>query len=239
MEPTRPSLAHDELGVDADHAAIEAARGLRAQVLDAVRREPLPPPSARGARVAIAIALGAGFSLATSLWLGVELPVERRPHLIAVSVAGAAFSALLATWVAAGRGRSMLGRSEASLVGVAVFAPGVLLALCFGLPRALGETTTPGEFGGAHAICFALTMVFAAGPFAALAYLRRGSDPSHPRALGAALGTAAGAWGMMLMSLHCAFTSAMHITISHVAPVVVTALVGALAGSSLFGVHAR
>lgn len=228
-----------EQGADNDEVGAARPRpGLRARVLDAVRREPLPPPSARPARVAIAAVLGASFTLAVSLWLGVELP-ERRPHLIAVTVAGAGLCALVATWISAGRGRSMLGRSDASLLGLVLLGPLVLLGFCYALPRALGDTTAPGESGGAHAMCFAFTMLFAAGPFASLAYLRRGSDPLHPRALGAALATAAGAWGTTVMSLHCMFTSAAHVTLSHVGPVVVAALLGALAGARLFGVRAR
>jgi hypothetical protein len=221
---------------------LETARprpALRAHVLDAVRREPLPPPAARPVKVAIACALGAGFSVAVSVWLGLELPAERRPDLIAVTVLGGGAAALVATWIAAGRGRSMLGRSLGALLGVALLGPLVLLGTSFALPRALGETTTPGEFGAAHAICFAYTALFALGPFAALAYARRGSDPLHPRALGAALGTAAGAWGLMLMSLHCAFTSATHVTLSHVGPVVAGAFLGALGGARIFGVRAR
>jgi hypothetical protein len=41
----------------------------------------------------------------------------------------------------------------------------------------------------------------------------------------------------MLINVHCAFTSATHVTLGHVLPVAALAAVGALVGGRLFGVR--
>jgi hypothetical protein len=112
-----------------------------------------------------------------------------------------------------------------------------LLAWCVFGSAVLGEPQVPGASMAAHTACFVFTSLFALGPLVAFAYLRRGSDPVHPRALGAALGAAAGAWGTMLINAHCAFTSPAHVAFGHVLPVALLAAVGALIGGRLFGVR--
>ena len=89
----------------------------------------------------------------------------------------------------------MLGRSRGLLAAVAIGAPLALLAwatIVSGVERGI---VLAGGTMHQHVVCIAFTLLFALGPFAALAYARRGTDPVHPRPLGAALGAAAGAWG--------------------------------------------
>jgi hypothetical protein len=190
-------------------------------------------------RAWVAALLGASLSLALSLYLGAPPTDERRPLFILFTGGGAAILALAATWLAVARGSSMLGRSRTALVVLSVALPAVLLAWCTLGSSALGETPIPGENLRSHVVCFVFTGLFALGPLLAFAYARRGSDPVHPRALGAALCAAAGAWGAMFINVHCAFTSTTHVTLGHVLPVAALAALGALVGARVFGVRAR
>jgi hypothetical protein len=210
---------------------------LRARILQTARSEPSPTRAETRKRGWTAATLGAVASLALSLKLGMPPAQVRAPLSIALVAGGAALFAVVATWLAASRGGSMLGRSRASLVAIAALLPVALLAWCVLGSAALGEPQLPGESMTVHALCFVFTTLFALGPLVAFAYLRRGSDPVHPRALGAALGASAGAWGTMLINVHCAFTSATHVTLGHVLPVAALAAVGALVGGRLFGVR--
>ena len=73
---------------------------------------------------------------------------------------------------------------------------------------------------------------------AAFLFLRRGSDPVHPRASGAALGAAAGAWASVLIHLHCPVAATDHVLLGHLAPVLFLSLAGVLVGRRLLGVRA-
>jgi hypothetical protein len=89
-----------------------------------------------------------------------------------------------------------------------------------------------------HVGCIVVTLLFARGPFAALAYARRATDPVHPRPLGAALGAAAGAWGGALIDVHCKVTTVEHFVVGHALPIVLLSVVGALLGARVLGVRA-
>lgn len=82
-------------------------------------------------------------------------------------------------------------------------------------------------------------MGFAVGPFVAFAVLRRGSDPRRPWLTGAAIGTAAGAWGAAILPLICGFTAPRHMLIGHLLPVVLMAAVGVVLGERLVAVRAK
>ena len=49
-----------------------------------------------------------------------------------------------------------------------------------------------------------------------------------PKLTGAAIGTAAAAWGALALHLVCGFTAPVHMLFGHVLPVAVVALVGAV-----------
>jgi hypothetical protein len=211
---------------------------LRARILDAAKREPSPTRAKEGTRAALAAVVGACVSVALSASIGGPTD-QRRAFIVALAGFGAGVAAAVATWVAAARGSSMLGRSRETLIAVAVVAPLAILGWSCFAASIEGTAHVAGESMHAHAACFAFTLFFAAGPFAALAYARRASDPVHPRALGAAIGGAAGAWGGMLIDIHCAFTSTAHFTVGHAAPIAVLAALGALFGARLFGIRPK
>jgi hypothetical protein len=154
--------------------------------------------------------------------------------LVAIAVGGG-LSALAATWVAVSRGRSMLGRSRGVLWGVAVLAPVAILAWATLVTGYESGVVLAGGTVKEHLTCVAFTLLFALGPFAAFAYARRGTDPVHPRMLGAALGAAAGAWGGTMIDVHCKVTAVEHLALAHALPIVAITAVGALVGARVFG----
>jgi hypothetical protein len=208
---------------------------LRARVLAEAHREPSATRSERLRRVLAAAIGGACFVVVLALSLGVR-GVRPPLALLALALGGGAL-ALVVTWGAASRGRSMLGRSRGSLAGVAVLAVAGPLAWPLAVGGVQGTVPLMGGTPAQHVICFVLTSLVALAPFAAITYARRGSDPVHPRALGAAIGAAAGAWGGALIDVHCSLVTFEHLAVGHAAPIALFALVGALVGGRVFGVR--
>ena len=104
-----------------------------------------------------------------------------------------------------------------------------LLAWVAGFDAKFPEAVFPCPF--AHGCkCLVLTLLLAAAPLAALVFSRRASDPVHPRATGAALGAAAGAWAAVAIDLRCAYGTLEHVAFGHALPVVLLAALGAWLG---------
>jgi hypothetical protein len=200
---------------------------LRARVLSAVEREPVPPRAVGARRRFIAVALGFGSLVLSLSVLGV------RPHGRPSGYIAALFLAWLpiagaATWAGVGQGRSMLGRPASWLLAVAALTPVALLAAWAGVAVAWPSTLHDASGAHQHLVCDVVTLFFSIGPLLAFSRLRRGTDPVTPRLSGAAIATAAAAWGAIAMHLVCGFTAPVHILLGHVAPVVFAALAGAL-----------
>src|SRR6185436_21066517 len=92
------------------------------------------------------------------------------------------------------RGPMMLGRSTRVLVVCAAALPAVVLGWVLAMIAWMQPPCTSPPMHD-HLVCFAIGIGFAAAPLAAMLWARRGTDPVHPGATGAALGAAAGAWG--------------------------------------------
>ena len=199
----------------------------KARVLDAVRR--VPSPTRREVRRGdLGILLAAVVaSLVVFAAVG-GIRVGSRPLPLIVG-SGAAWGAIAAavTALALFRGHSMLGAPRAWLLGGALaIAP--LLALTWAcLPVPSGDAATPHAFGP-DAVCFAVTIALAAGPLYALVRARSEGDPVRPVWTGAALGAASGAWGAVLIDLHCDRVDVAHVLLGHVAPVLLLTAVGAV-----------
>jgi hypothetical protein len=214
---------------------------LRARVLEAVQRESAPSVAAGGRRRARALIWGFGVSLAILVLSLVGGPhAHARPHGYVVALAAAWLPiAVLATWAGVGRGGSMLGRPLAWRIAVVALTPLALLAVWAALaqvwPSTLGDPSGPPQY----AICNVMTLVFAAGPLIAFGVVRRGSDPVSPRLTGAAIGAAAAAWAAVVLHILCGFTSAQHILLGHIVPVVLTTFVGALWTARTVAIRAK
>jgi hypothetical protein len=200
---------------------------LRERVLAAVEREPVAPRAVGARRRVRAVAIGFGSLLASLALLGIR--PQGRPHgYIAVLTLAWLPIASLATWAGVSRGRSMLGRPAGWLVAVVALTPVALLGAWAATAMAWPSTLHDASGVREQAICDVVTLAFSIGPLLAFTALRRSTDPVTPRLTGAAIGTAAAAWGAIALHLVCGFTAPVHILLGHVAPVVVVALAGAL-----------
>jgi hypothetical protein len=214
---------------------------LRARVLDAAGRAPALTRTVGVRRRAIVVARGIAVVAAVGLAAAVHGPEARgRPlEYVAALEALWVLLAVLVTWVAVARGPSMLGRPVSWKLAVAALTPAALLLAW--LPVAVAWPHTLHDASGlrSHAVCIAMTFAFAAGPLVAFARLHRASDPLNPRATGAALGAAAGAWGAVAHGLVCGYTAPIHMTLGHVLPVALLALVGVLVGDRVVALSAE
>jgi hypothetical protein len=136
------------------------------------------------------------------------------------------------TWVVLPPSRSMLGRARGPLLAVAIGVP-----IFVGLWLLLWHTSYVDPYQRVGFRCLALTAATAPWPFALLTHLSRRFEPRHPRLLGAALGSAAGAWAAVMVELWCPLADPAHVALGHVAPVVVLILASALVGGRIFAVR--
>jgi hypothetical protein len=211
---------------------------LRAAVLERARSTPSPDAAATRRSAVIATVAGAAAGVATVFGLGVGLGGRPMPF-VALSAAGWAAIAVGVSLVAAARGRMMLGRPRSLLAFVALACAPAVFAWVMGCTIGWPAVRDAQGTWATHVGCFVWTSILALGPVVALSLSRRASDPVHPRATGAAIGAAAGAWGGVLIDLHCPLTGPLHVALGHVLPVLLYAGLGALVGGRLFGVRAR
>jgi hypothetical protein len=213
------------------------APDLKRRILAAATSEPSPTREQR----ALSSALRAASALAVPLLLfamaGGPRVGPRPVGLVAMTVLGISGIAASALLLAVGRGPSMLGRSRRRLLGSAAIVPVAFLiwkaAVSSGVPHMMDSwPTRPGLR------CFALTALFAAWPMVTLVWERWGSDPVHPRALGLALGAAAGAGAAALVDLWCPVAHLPHLLAGHVAPILLLGGLGALVGARALGLRA-
>lgn len=154
------------------------------------------------------------------------------------SCVGWAMVATLSIWGALARGRSSIGRPRTWLLAITVGTPATLFAMMFGFAVAHPEVTSvhPERLG---LKCLGLTVAAAAFPLVALALARRGSDPVHPVATGAALGSACGASAGVMVEMWCPVATPRHVAIGHILPIIVMAIVGAILGARLIAMRPR
>jgi hypothetical protein len=240
-----------------------SAAGLRARVLRAVRQDPVAPRARESRRRglwigfgfagagAIAVtrsvldrAVGVTSSLAEGrpLWHVVPAggdvePPHRLAYIVTLEIVWTLVS-VGATWAGIARGRSMLGRSVATKLAVTTLTPLALMVTWFGLALMGLQTLEDAPGALLHLHCALMSIAYAIGPLVAFFAVRRGTDPIHPRWGGAAIGAVAGAWGAALYVASCGCTSPAHIALSHVLPVAMLALSGALMGGRVLGLQA-
>jgi hypothetical protein len=205
---------------------------LKARILAEARRQPSPSRAQVVARSAPLLASAVAVPLAVFVAVGAVRMGPRPSLLIATTAFGTLAIALAALWAAVGRGGQMIGRSTLQLVATALLAPAAFFVWKIVWSRQFAHMADavarrPGFR------CLALTIVLAAWPFAVLALLRRGSDPTHPRALGAALGVASGAAAAVLVDLWCPVGYPGHVLLGHLVPIVALGLAGVLVGQRL------
>ena len=212
----------------------EPPSDLRARVLDAVARSPMPDRrQVRLREVGLLIAAGAATCALFAFFGGVRVGPRPMPLVIATAV-GTAVIAVAALWLGVARGKSMIGRPRAWLLATAVLAPLAYLAwkVASTVPFPEMDAAWPERPGWR---CFRLCLYFAAPPFAALLYLRRRSDPVHPRAMGAAIGASVSAAATVLVDLWCPVAHLPHLVLGHLLPMALMAAAGAWLGGLFLG----
>lgn len=213
---------------------IQPPSSLRDRILAEAKREASPPRGKVRAQRRLIVASGIALSLAIFAAMGAMGPLPRS-FLLACAAGWAAVAAVvMASGMA--RGKTMLGMTTRSLsvtaAGLAPLVFGWIALLVFYMKP---PCVAPEPFG--HVVCFSLGILFAAAPFAAVMWVRRGTDPVHPGATGAALGASAGAFGGMLIHLHCPYAGPMHAFLGHVLPIAALATIGAIVGRRLLAVR--
>lgn len=198
-----------------------------------------PSPTRTAARAYGWLVLPSSLIVAATLFFAFDGPRhgQGRPTWFYVaSSIGWLMVATLSVWGALHRGGSAVGRPHAWLVAFALGTPASLFALMFGAAVAHPEVTLihPERLG---LKCLGLTVAAAVFPLISLAILRRGSDPVHPAATGAALGSACGASAGVMVELWCPVATPAHVALGHILPILAMALLGALIGARVIGMR--
>jgi len=212
---------------------------LRDRLMQAVRSEPVPTRTDGARRGALVVALGFAEMAVISLAISHPKTWGRPVAYLDTLVVTWTFVALVVTWIGVGRGRSMLGRSPRSYVAMIVATPMLLLVTAIAAsmhwPATLADASTPFR----HAGCVLGTLALAGGPFVAFARLRRGRVARRPELTGAAIATAAAAWGAVALILVCPFTSPVHMVLGHLLPIWLVAALGWVLGERLVAVRLK
>ncbi len=198
---------------------------LRARVLQAAANE--RAPTRNQVRVRNTLLVISGFIVPVVVffaWGGVR-PTGRPNELMIETAGGAIAIAATVAVIALDRGRSMLGRAGVWLMAAAVVTPILLFFWKFGISSLHdGMTVEWPERKGFR--CLRLSCLMAAWPLVAFVMTRRGSDPTHPRLTGAAIGAAVGACVWVFVDMWCPVAYVPHLLIGHVLPFVGTTLLG-------------
>jgi hypothetical protein len=157
----------------------------------------------------------------------------RPPGFLSATVAVWIGAALVSLWSVVGASRSPTGRPRAWLLAVALGMPVLVLILVVGVSfvasvtasAPLLETHRPGLR------CLVMTVAAAVVPVLGFLFVRRGSDPLHPAAHGAAIGASFGAYAGIMVCFWCPDPSPFHAALGHVAPLLLLALLGAGVGA--------
>ena len=216
---------------------------LKQRVLDAAKQEPSPTRAQHRAKAGLSFAVGTAVALFILFVTGGPELGRRPPILLATTALVLAALATTITLLAMGRfgfgkSKSMTGASTEMLLGAAIISAPVLWLVELAARLAWPPTVVRPATLVSTLICHVCTVAMAACFLVALVRIRRHADPVHPRALGAGLGAAAGAWGAVLIDLHCASNNMVHIALGHILPTVVLVMIGAFLGSKSLSLRA-
>ena len=212
---------------------------LKARILESTRAARSPPR--RAAQLRAWLVLPSSVIVAASLFFafdGLHHGQGRPSWFYVASSLGWMAVAALSLWAAFGRGGSALGRSRIWLTAVVVGTPALLFAMMFAFAVVHPEVTLlhPERLG---LKCLGLTVAGAVFPLLSLAFVRRGSDPVHPVATGAALGAACGAAAGVMVELWCPVAAPRHVAVGHILPIAIVSLLGAMMGARVIAMRSR
>jgi hypothetical protein len=214
---------------------------LKARILAATIEDPAPDRRAVRRRTALSWMAATVFTLLVFGAVGGLRAVERPLPFVLATAGGWAVIAMAVSWACSRKG-SMVGRPLEVLLP-AILATPLALGAWYLVWLERGPSTdlsvpAAAPLGRAF-VCLGVSLVFAAAPFLVIAGRLRATAPAHPRVTLAAMAVVAGTWACVLMDLHCEHVDLAHVTVGHILPVLVMALVGFLLGERLLGVHAE
>jgi hypothetical protein len=210
----------------------------KARLTAELAREPAPTRAALGQRtrvmqglVAVVLAIEFFSAPAHGILLG-QRPVA---WVVATSLAWVVSLAALLYGL---RSRGSLGPPAIVLWGLALGS--IALPYAVGLVGNLVYPATAIAVSGRPGfICLELSIAWSTLPLTAWVFVRQGSDPVHPVALGAAFGAVAACLSGLLVGLVCPFSDPAHIALGHVLPGLIEVGVGALMGQLLIAVRTQ
>jgi hypothetical protein len=209
------------------------APDLKQRILATVQAEPAPTRSDVRARGWLTLGICSAIALAIFAHFGGVRIYDRPSLLVLWTCLGWSVAASAAAAVAVSRGRSMLGRSTASLAILIVATPLALLVWKTAVTLPFGTEMMAPWPGRPGFRCLGLSFAMAVPLLGALVVLRRRSDPVHPGVAGAALGITAGVAAGTLVDLWCPVAYVPHVVLGHIVPLLVVAAFGAWAGRRL------
>ena len=162
-----------------------------------------------------------------------------RPLWFVVGTAlGWALVAAWALWAALSRQGSMLGPSRRWLRTIVIAVPVVafVLMMIWDVFDPERLVPWPNRWGK---LCLRYTLALGIWPLVALLLVRRGSDPVHPGATGAAIGAAVGCATGVLVDLWCPIADPAHVFFGHILPLLLLSVAGVLLGRWLLDLRAR
>jgi hypothetical protein len=214
-----------------------ASQDLKARITASVQQQPSATRPQVARKVAVTLVSAVAVPVIAFLIVGSVRPGPRPWSLILATGAGAFGIALAAVWVAFGRGGQMVGRARTRLLAMTVAAPATFVIWKLLWSSHYDMMDPVPERPGLR--CFALTMLLAAWPFLALASVRKASDPTHPRTLGAALGVATGTCAAVLVDLWCPVAHPGHLALGHLLPIIILGVVGIWVGDRILSIRGR
>jgi hypothetical protein len=154
------------------------------------------------------------------------------------TVLGWGIAAAWALWAALARRGSMLGPSRRWLRAVVFLVPSTIFAwmMLWDLLDPDRLAPWPDRIG---LKCLGFTLGAGAWPAIALILMRRGTDPVHPGASGAAIGAAVGCATGVLVDLWCPVADPSHVLLGHILPLALLSLGGVILGRKLLDMRGK
>lgn len=208
----------------------EPPRELRARVLELVAQRPASSRRTVRRHTFAWAAVGVAVPVVLFALLGGMHAGPRPGALLVATVVGTGGLSLVSLSVAFGRSGRTLGPARSWLLAGAFVPPLLLVLWKVGVSAAFSGMLEawPARPG---LRCFGVSLLFGIVPLITFLLARRGSDPVHPRSLGAALGAAGGLWAATLVDLWCPVAFPVHVVLGHVLPALLLAAVGAVLGA--------
>jgi hypothetical protein len=210
----------------------------RAALLEAART--VDAPTRSGMRLRNLLLMISALVVPFAVWIAAGgIRVAPRPLWFVVGTAlGWAVAGVWGLWASLSRQGSMLGPSRRWLHAIVILVPVLMFVWMLGWDLVDTDRLAawPGRVGW---LCLKLTLAAGIWPMIALILMRRGTDPVHPGATGAAIGASVGCTTGVLLDLWCPIADPAHVLLGHVLPLLLLSFGGVLLGKWLLSLRGR